>query len=262
MESPPHKARKRFGQNFLHDRGVIERIVRAVNPHGGDCLVEIGPGQGALTGLLLEANGKLEAIELDRDLAALLRRRFAAQPGFVLHEADVLKFDFADIGCAGSGMRIVGNLPYNISTPLLFHLLGYAGRIHDMLFMLQREVVERMAARTGEDDYGRLSVMVQYHCRVEPLFTVPPGAFTPQPKVESAIVRLQPHPVLPCPARNPATLARVVREAFSQRRKTVRNALKGLVPPQRLQDLGIDTGLRPENLSLHDYVRIADILEP
>src|SRR5690606_36367815 len=248
------RARKRFGQNFLHDHGVIDRIVRAIAPRGGECLVEIGPGQGALTGPLLGANARLTAIELDRDLAAALRVRFAGHSGFVLHEADVLKFDFATIDCPPGEMRIVGNLPYNISTPLIFHLLEQRGRVRDMLFMLQREVVERMAAGPGDADYGRLSVMVQYHCRVEPLFGVPPSAFHPRPKVESAIVRLEPWRELPCAAPDPRALEQVVRTAFNQRRKTVRNALRALVTEERLAEIGIDPGLRPENLSLADYV--------
>ena len=258
---PHHRARKRFGQNFLHDRGVIDRIVKAAAPRGGECLLEIGPGQGALTGPLLAANGRLEAIEVDRDLAAALRHRFGGHTGFVLHEADVLKFDFSAIDCAPGALRIVGNLPYNISTPLIFRLLEQHGRIRDMLFMLQREVVERMAAGPGEPAYGRLSVMVQYHCKVELLFGVPPGAFQPRPKVESAIVRLEPWQEPPHPASDPRALERVVRTAFNQRRKTVRNALRSLMSEEQLTRLGIDSGLRPENLSLADYVRISSVLD-
>ena len=258
-----HRPRKRFGQNFLHDRGVIDRIVAAVAPRPGQCLVEIGPGQGALTGELLAAGGCLDVIELDRDLAAGLARRFGARPGFTVHQADALKFDFDLIACAaGEGLRIIGNLPYNISTPLLFHLLDFAGRIQDMTFMLQLEVVKRLAAGPGDDHYGRLGLMMQYHCQVEPLFQVAPSAFTPRPKVDSAVVRLQPWRRLPHPAKNPARLAVVVRTAFNQRRKTVRNSLKSLLTEAQLSALGIDPGRRPENLSLEDYVRISDSLDP
>jgi 16S rRNA (adenine1518-N6/adenine1519-N6)-dimethyltransferase len=257
-----HRARKRFGQNFLHDPNVIARIVRAAAPRPDQALLEIGPGQGALTAPLLEAAAQLTVIEIDRDLAAGLRTRFAGHPGFHLIEQDVLKVDFAALGTGQPGnLRIIGNLPYNISTPLLFHLLEQRELIGDMLFMLQLEVVDRMAALPGSSDYGRLSVMMQYHCKVEKLFTVPPGAFTPQPKVESAIVKLTPWRPLPHPARNPATLGRVVRTAFSQRRKTLRNALGTLLPPDQLDLLGLDLKLRPENVGLRDYVRIADLVD-
>jgi 16S rRNA (adenine1518-N6/adenine1519-N6)-dimethyltransferase len=263
MNQPPasaHRARKRFGQNFLHDAGIIDRIVRAILPQQGQRLVEIGPGQGAITGPLVAAGADLTAIEIDRDLAALLRQRFAAADNFKLVEMDVLKFDFATLGAAPAGLRILGNLPYNISTPLIFHLLRYAPLIQDMVFMLQLEVVDRLAAQPGTDDYGRLSVMVQYHCKVEKLFKVPPGAFQPQPKVDSAIVRLTPQRPLPCVAEDPELLERVVREAFSQRRKTLRNTLRQLVTAEQLESLDIDPGRRAETLTLEDYVRIANLL--
>jgi 16S rRNA (adenine1518-N6/adenine1519-N6)-dimethyltransferase len=264
-ELPTHRARKRFGQNFLHDPSIIGRIVKAVTPRPDQFLVEIGPGQGAITAPLLDAARQLTAIEIDRDLAAALRARFAAHPGFRLIEQDVLKVNFAELGdgrtIAPGSMRILGNLPYNISTPLLFHLLDYRELISDMTFMLQLEVVDRMAALPGSSDYGRLSVMMQYHCKVEKLFTVPSGAFTPQPKVESAIVKLTPWRPLPHPARNPDTLARVVRTAFSQRRKTLRNTLKTLLPADQLDVLGLDLNLRPENVGLRDYVRISDLVD-
>lgn len=255
-----HKARKRFGQNFLHDANIIERIVRAITPRAGQRLVEIGPGQGAITAPLLKAGANLTTIEIDRDLAGMLRERFAGNPQFHLVEMDVLKFDFATLGATPAGLRVLGNLPYNISTPLIFHLLDYAPLIHDMVFMLQLEVVERMAAAPDTDDYGRLSVMVQYHCKVERLFKVPPGAFHPQPKVESAIVRLTPHQALPSVARDPKLFERVVREAFSQRRKTLRNTLRDLVTPEQFAELGIDPSRRAETLALDDYVRIANLL--
>ncbi|MEY4642512.1 MAG: dimethyladenosine transferase [Pseudomonadota bacterium] len=268
MSTAPHRARKRFGQNFLHDQNIIGRIVRAIAPGPGQTLIEIGPGQGAITGPLLDATDQLTAIEIDRDLAAALRVRFAARPGFRLIEQDVLKVNFAELGSGSSAgrsapdsLRILGNLPYNISTPLLFHLLEYRDLIHDMVFMLQLEVVDRMAALPGTPDYGRLSVMMQYHCKVEKLFTVPPGAFSPQPKVDSAIVKLTPWRPLPHPARNPDTLGRVVRTAFSQRRKTLRNTLKTLLLPEYLEASGIDLSLRPENIGLRDYVRISDLVD-
>lgn len=261
-ELPQHRARKRFGQNFLHDHNTIARIVRAAAPRPGQSLIEIGPGQGAITAPLLEAATQLTVIEIDRDLAAALRTRFAGNPGFHLIEQDVLKVNFAELGNRQpANLRILGNLPYNISTPLLFHLLDYRELISDMLFMLQLEVVDRMAALPNSPDYGRLSVMMQYHCKVEKLFTVPPGAFTPQPKVESAIVKLTPWRPLPHPARNPDTLGRVVRAAFSQRRKTLRNTLKTLLPADQLDVLGLDLNLRPENVGLRDYVRISDLVD-
>lgn len=257
-----HKARKRFGQNFLHDQGVIGRIIRAINPQPKHHLVEIGPGLGALTEELLDAtNGHLDAVELDRDLIPVLRTQFFRYADtFTIHEADALKFDFAGLKQDERPLRIVGNLPYNISTPLIFHLLSFNGLIEDMHFMLQKEVVERLAAEPGSGDYGRLSIMAQYYCRVEPLFVVGPGSFNPPPKVDSAIVRLVPHPQLPYPAKDPAVLERVVREAFHMRRKTLRNNLKKLIDPGILEEIGIDTSLRPERLTLADYVRIADTL--
>lgn len=254
-----HRARKRFGQNFLHDQQVIARIIRAITPKEGQTLIEIGPGQGAITEPLLNATGQLTAIEIDRDLAAQLRERLGHHAGFRLIESDVLKIDFATLDGGTGGLRILGNLPYNISTPLLFHLLRYHERIIDMVFMLQLEVVNRMAAQPGEEDYGRLSVMMQYHCKVEKLFKVPPGAFVPQPKVDSAIVRLTPWHPLPHPARNVETFAKVVRTAFNQRRKTIRNTLKTLFSAEQMALLELDLTLRPENLGLADYVRIADL---
>lgn len=255
-----HRARKRFGQNFLHDQYVIGRIISSIHPQPDDCLVEIGPGMGALTGPILDATGKLHVVELDRDLIPVLRTQFFNFPDFHIHEGDALKFDFSTIPPEGEQLRIVGNLPYNISTPLIFHLLSHHRLVKDMHFMLQKEVVERLAAEPGTSDYGRLSIMAQYYCRVEPLFIVGPGSFNPPPKVDSAIVRLVPHQTLPCPAKNPAVLERVVREAFHMRRKTIRNNLKNLIDPVILESIGIDIGLRPERLTLADYVKIADTL--
>ncbi len=238
-------ARKRFGQHFLHDRGIIAKIVRAVAPRPGERIVEIGPGRGALTRPLLEACGRLEAIELDRDLVPRLREELSGVGEFEVHQADALRFDFTAL--AGDGtLRLVGNLPYNISTPLLFHLLDQAEAIEDMHFMLQREVVERMAARAGDDAYGRLSIMLAWRCTVESLFLVGPGAFTPPPKVESAVVRLVPHRVPPFEVADPARFAAIVNRAFSMRRKTLRNALKGMVDAAAIEAAGIDPAARPE----------------
>jgi len=255
-----HRARKRFGQNFLHDAGVIHRILRAIQPREGEHLVEIGPGQGALTAGLLGSGAQLDVIELDQDLIPLLKLRFGLEKRFTLHQGDALKFDFASLGDKAHTLRVVGNLPYNISTPLIFHLLEHAGLIRDMHFMLQKEVVERLAAEPGSGDWGRLSIMVQYHCRVEHLFNVGPGAFNPPPKVDSAIVRLVPHAELPHPARDHRLLERVVREAFNQRRKTLRNTLKNLLDAEAIEAAGVDGSLRPEQLDLAAFVRLADQL--
>lgn len=255
---PGHQARKRFGQNFLHDPGVIERIVRSIHPKPDDAIVEIGPGLGAITEEILTVNPALQVVELDRDLIPVLRTKFFNYPEFRIHEADALKFDFSQLVRDGRPLRIIGNLPYNISTPLIFHLLAQAGVVQDMHFMLQKEVVQRMAAVPGDNNYGRLGIMTQYFCKVQPLFEVGPGAFRPAPKVDSAIVRLVPHKTLPHKARDLNTLQAVVRTAFNARRKTLRKALGGMVSVEQLQNLGINDGLRPENLSLADYVRIAD----
>ncbi|QSP95216.1 16S rRNA (adenine(1518)-N(6)/adenine(1519)-N(6))-dimethyltransferase RsmA [Marinobacter salinisoli] len=255
-----HQARKRFGQNFLHDPGVIERIVRSINPKPDDAIVEIGPGLGALTEEILAVNPTLQVVELDRDLIPVLRTKFFNYPEFRIHESDALKFDFSQLVQDGKPLRIVGNLPYNISTPLIFHLLEQAGVVKDMHFMLQKEVVQRLAAMPGDNNYGRLGIMAQYFCKVQPLFEVGPGAFRPAPKVDSAIVRLVPHQQLPHPAKELGLLQSVVRTAFNARRKTLRKALGGLVTAEQLQALGINDGLRPENLTLADYVTIADFL--
>lgn len=260
MSEYQHRARKRFGQNFLHDAGVIDRILRAIHAKPGERLVEIGPGQGALTEGLLGSGAHLDVVELDLDLVPILQNKFADRDNFTLHQGDALKFDFALLSETPGGLRIVGNLPYNISTPLIFHLLSHAHLIRDMHFMLQKEVVERLAAQPGGGDWGRLSIMVQYYCRVEHLFNVGPGAFNPAPKVDSAIVRLVPHQVLPHPARDPRLLEVVVRQAFSQRRKTLRNTLKGMLDTAAISAAEVDAGLRPEQLSLADFVRLADQL--
>ncbi|MCO7632016.1 16S rRNA (adenine(1518)-N(6)/adenine(1519)-N(6))-dimethyltransferase RsmA [Pseudomonas guariconensis] len=259
-EQYQHRARKRFGQNFLHDAGIIDRILRAINAKAGEHLLEIGPGQGALTEGLLGSGAQLDVVELDKDLVPILQHKFAGNPNFRLHQGDALKFDFNQLGVPPRSLKVVGNLPYNISTPLIFHLLEHAELIRDMHFMLQKEVVERLAAGPGGGDWGRLSIMVQYHCRVEHLFNVGPGAFNPPPKVDSAIVRLVPHETLPHPAKDPRLLERIVREAFNQRRKTLRNTLKGLLDSQAIEAAGVDGSLRPEQLDLAAFVRLADQL--
>ena len=254
----PHRARKRFGQNFLHDPGVIQRIVTAIAPRPGQHLVEIGPGRGAITRLLLEAAGRLDAVELDRDLIEPLTRECAGLGRLEIVSADALRFDFCGLAKAGERLRLVGNLPYNISTPLLFHLLGQKRCSEDMHFMLQKEVVERMAAEPGSKTFGRLSVMLQVHCEVIPLFDIGPGAFHPAPKVVSSLVRLLPWTEPPHAIADPDGFARLVNQAFSQRRKTLRNSLRDWLAPERMQQLGIDPGQRPERLDVTDFVRLAN----
>jgi 16S rRNA (adenine1518-N6/adenine1519-N6)-dimethyltransferase len=242
------KTRKRFGQHFLHDPGVLKRIVDAVNPARGDAVVEIGPGEGALTRPLLQRLDSLSVIEIDRDLAGRLSQEFSPQKLAVI-SADALDYDFSVFP---PGVRIVGNLPYNISTPILFHLSRYADRVRDMYFMLQKEVVDRMVAKHSTPDYGRLSVMLQTRFAMKKLFNVGPGAFRPPPKVDSAVVRLVPlKENLQC---DEAMFEKIVREAFSARRKTLRNALP--LKPEDYEALGLDPKLRPENLSPADYLRI------
>jgi 16S rRNA (adenine1518-N6/adenine1519-N6)-dimethyltransferase len=240
--------RKRFGQHFLHDRAIIGKIIDAVGPLPGQRIVEVGPGRGALTWSLLERAGSLDVIEIDRDLAAAMRGDARAVRGLTVHAENVLTTDFAGLRGAGDALRIVGNLPYNISTALLFHLLSQRAAIADMHFMLQKEVVDRMAARAGGKDYGRLTVMLAAYTRIEALFDVGPGAFQPAPKVWSAIVRLTPSREPRFPFGSDASLRSIVTAAFSHRRKTLRNGLKGLLSPEDIEACGIDPGLRPETL--------------
>jgi len=256
-----HKARKRFGQNFLIDHGIIRDIVRAVHPHKDDVIVEIGPGKGAITQLLADSCDNLSVIELDRDLVPWLKVKFEKHPNFQLFQADALQFDFAQLVKNNNPIRIVGNLPYNISTPLIFHLLSYSTQVRDMHFMLQKEVVKRMAAQAGDSAYGRLGIMVQYYCEVENLFEVPPTSFDPAPKVDSAIVRLVPYKELPHKATNIKTLESLVNVAFQQRRKTLRNALKQLLAPEVIEQLPIDTSARAEEISLAEYVATSNLLD-
>jgi len=251
-----HKPRKRFGQHFLHDPRVIARIVAAIDPRPDDVLVEIGPGLGALTAPLLERVAQLHVVEIDRELAERLRAAYPAER-LVVHTGDALEFDFAALPAP---LRVVGNLPYNISTPLLFRIAAFAPRLRDLHFMLQREVVDRMVAAPSTPDYGRLSVMLQYRFEMAKLLDVGSGAFRPPPRVDSAIVRLVPRPAAALGASDAEALARVVSTAFTKRRKTLRNALSGVIDEADLHSLGIDSRLRPENLGVEEYVRIANAI--
>lgn len=254
--APAHIPRKRFGQHFLHDPQVISRILTAINPQPGQRLLEIGPGLGALTLPLLQASHALEVVELDRDLLEPLRQRSVGLGDLQIYHADALRFDFT--AAPGERRRIVGNLPYNISTPLLFHLLDFAAHLHDLHFMLQQEVVERMAAAPGSAQYGRLSVMLQYRCQVQHLFKVGPGAFRPPPQVWSAVVRLLPHPEPPVTVADAHHFAEVVRRAFAQRRKTLRRSLHGLLDATQIAALGIDPGVRPQHLDLAAFAALSN----
>lgn len=254
-----HVARKRFGQNFLVSPGIIQKIVVAIAPREGETVVEIGPGLGALTDPLLERIAHLHVVEIDRDLIERLRQRYAPER-LSIHEGDALEFNFGALKTTGL-LKIVGNLPYNISTPLLFHLINYAPMVQDMHFMLQKEVVNRMVAEPGGGEFGRLSVMLQYRYHLERLFIVPPGAFSPAPKVDSAIVRMIPKTLAPpFLARDEALFARLVKAAFSQRRKMLRNTLRGLVSEAGLTALGIPPTARAEDIAVEAYVRMANSL--
>ena len=253
-----HRARKRFGQNFLHDSAVIRHIVDTIRPGRDDHLVEIGPGKGALSRPLLEACGRLEVIELDRDLPPLLQAYCEGAGELIIHNDDALKFDFNQLIRNGEKLRIVGNLPYNISTPLIFHLLSFSKLIKDMHFMLQKEVVERLTATPGSKSYGRLTIMVQYHCQADYMFTVKPGSFTPVPKVDSAIIRLTPWLEPPVAVGNYQDFALLVKQAFAMRRKTLRNNLKELIDSTAIESLGIDPGRRAETLSLQEFAQLAE----
>jgi 16S rRNA (adenine1518-N6/adenine1519-N6)-dimethyltransferase len=250
-----HQPRKRFGQNFLTDESVIAAIVAAVRPARGERLIEIGPGLGALTRPLLDAAGAMDAIEIDRDLAAALEQEFA--PRLTVHAADALDFDFAALG---SDLRVIGNLPYYISTPLLFHVARYAEHIRDVHVMLQREVVERMVAAPGDSNYSRLSVMLQYRFEMEKLLDVPAAAFHPTPAVESALVRLMPFKPLPIAVRDEALFGRLVSAAFSQRRKTLRNSLRSWLTESDFEQAGIEPRARAQELSVRQFVALATLV--
>ena len=256
-----HVARKRFGQNFLVDAQVIGSILAAIAPRRDDLIVEIGPGLGALTAPLIERLDRLHAVEIDRDIVARLRRRFAAEQ-LVLHEGDALSFDFGALAVGDQVLRVVGNLPYNISTPLLFHLAQFADRVYDMHFMLQKEVVERMVAEPGGADYGRLSVMLQYRFVMDWLLDVPPESFDPAPRVDSAVVRLIPRRPEDLTARDERHFAALVAQAFSQRRKMLRNTLKGFIDDTVFTEAGIAPTVRAEDLSVADYIRLSNAVAP
>ncbi len=251
-----HVARKRFGQNFLVDTGIIAGIISAIDPKPDDVLIEIGPGLGAITEPLMQRLPHLHVVEIDRDLIARLKKQHPRER-MTIHEGDALAFDFASVG---NRLRLVGNLPYNISTPLLFHLASYAEIVNDMHFMLQKEVVERMVAVPGDSEFSRISVMLQYRFYIEWLIDVPPESFDPPPKVQSAVVRLIPKPASELHAKSHDKLAKVVQAAFSQRRKMLRNTLKGILSDADFVGLNIDPTRRAEDISVDDYVRIANFL--
>lgn len=259
--SDRYTAKKRFGQHFLHDPQVIERIVRSINPQPGEIVAEIGPGLGALTLPLLQRLGQLHVVEIDRDVVPHLRQVCGGAPGLQIHLADALKFDYASLAPQGQPLRLAGNLPYNISTPLLFHLLGFAGQVRDMHFMLQKEVVDRLTAAPDTEDYGRLTVTVAARARADHLFNVGPGAFRPPPQVDSAVVRLTPRPA-PFPIASLKRYDQVVTAAFSQRRKTLGNALRNLLPAEQISAAGIDPRARGETLAPEQFALLANRLPP
>ena len=254
-----HQARKRFSQNFLRDPRIVERIIQAIDPRPGETTVEIGPGRGALTRPLLASGADLHMLEIDRDLAARLQLEFGQRANAHLHVGDALDMDFSAIA-NGQKFRLVGNLPYNISTPILFHVLQWSSLVVDMYFMLQREVVERMAATPGTKAWGRLSIMCQYHCSVTQLFTVPPEAFSPAPKVQSSFVRLLPHAHPPVQIKSMESFRKLVGQSFTMRRKTLRNCMRGLLETGQIESAGIDPGLRPESLGLAQFAALANLM--
>ena len=253
-----HRAKKRFGQNFLVDTNVIDKIIHSINPQADDHIIEIGPGLGALTQPLLKTLNRLDAIELDRDVIPKLKTLEGSEK-IHIHNIDVLTFDFTEFKQSNfehGKLRIIGNLPYNISTAVLFHLVNHRNCIHDLHFMLQKEVVERIAASAGSNDYGRLSVMMQLYFRISPLFTVAPQCFRPVPRVESAIIRMVPRTSPAISQDEHDAFATLVRQAFSQRRKTLKNTLRGLCDTEQIDAAGIDPGKRPQELSVDDYIRL------
>lgn len=253
-----YKTKKRFGQHFLNDYSVIEKLIYEINPSPTDKIVEIGPGLGALTFPMLEKINALDVVEIDRDVIARLQQR--NDPKLTIHGVDALKFDFASLQENQAKLRIVGNLPYNISTPLIFHLLDFKNKISDMHFMLQNEVVKRITAEPNSKAYGRLSVMVQYHCKTEYLFFVGPESFDPPPKVDSAILRLSPWENQPYQADDEKHLSELVAQAFSMRRKTLRNNLKKVISAEQIEGLGIDPSKRAENLEISDFVKLSNFI--
>ncbi|NRA53623.1 MAG: 16S rRNA (adenine(1518)-N(6)/adenine(1519)-N(6))-dimethyltransferase RsmA [Gammaproteobacteria bacterium] len=255
-----HTARKRFGQNFLNDQGVIDNIVAAINPLPGDHLVEIGPGLGALTEPVAAKVDHMSVVELDRDLARRLEHHPVLGKKLTIHQGDALKFDFSALVTDGQKLKVFGNLPYNISTPLMFHLFEQTGMIENMHFMLQKEVVLRLCAAPNSKSYGRLSVMAQYFCNIIPVIEVGPHCFVPAPKVDSAVVRLEPYVELPFPAKDFACLQHICAQAFSQRRKTIRNSLKGTLTVDELMAVGVAPELRAEQVSVEQFVALANLI--
>lgn len=259
MPSYEHHAKKRFGQHFLHDRNIIDKMLRSLHLKPTDRVVEIGPGPGALTFPLLDILPRLDVVEIDRDVIAWWKQQPRAQDKLHIHAQDALKLDIPGLRAEGELLRIVGNLPYNISTPLIFHFLKHREHIRDMLFMLQKEVVDRITAEPGSHDYGRLSVMVQYYCDTHYVLKIGPGAFSPPPKVDSAVVYLKPWVTPPHLAHDTEHFADVVAQAFSQRRKTLRNTLKGLLTAEQIESVGINPTQRAETLSVADFVNLANL---
>ena len=256
-----HKARKRFGQNFLHDQNIIDKIIRSINPKPTQNIVEIGPGQGALTYPLLEKLGHLNAVEIDRDLIQILEQQSSEYGSLSIHEGDALKFDFNQVAQTDNKVRLVGNLPYNISTPIIFHLLEYIDLIADMHFMLQKEVVERMAAEPNSKTYGRLTVMLQWYFDVDYLFDIPPSAFNPPPKVTSSLVRLTPKAAPLTQLNSTTQFSKLVNRVFQQRRKTLRNILKNYLNEDEILSLGISPTARPETLSVVDFANLSNLIK-
>ncbi len=255
-----YRPKKRFAQHFLSDVSIIDKIIACLHAKPTDTFVEIGPGMGAITLPLLDALGKLHAVELDRDVIPHLQASAVSHGELILHEQDALKFDLHTVSRTPKSLRVVGNLPYNISTPLLFHFFTFSEVITDMYFMLQREVVQRMCAPPGSKTYGRLSVMLQYHAKPQALFDIPPQAFSPPPKVDSMFVRVTPHVQLPLRATDYKHFEALVTQAFSLRRKTIHNALKKFSPDAAFKQLEIDPQLRAENLSVTQFIQLSNVL--
>ena len=258
MEPFAHRAKRRFGQNFLRDQQAIDSVINAIAPESSESFVEIGPGYGALTEALVTHAQRVELVEIDRELSQMLQERYAYHPGVSVHCADILRFDLARIAPEGSKFRVVGNVPYNISTPILFRLLEFASCIQDMHLMLQREVAQRLVASPGGGDYGRLSVMAQYRCQMMRFFDVPPQAFHPVPKVFSSLVRLVPIQAGPKACRD-KDLRTIVTRCFMHRRKTIRNGLKGYLDESEISQCHVEPERRPQTLTLADFIALADV---
>ncbi len=254
-----HRPRKRFGQTFLVDQAVIQRIISTIHLKPDQHIVEIGPGKGALTALIADRVNRFDLIELDKDLVPHLASKFK-RPGLNIYQADALKFDLKTLLDDERQIRLIGNLPYNISTPLLFHIIKYRSIVEDMHFMLQKEVVQRLTSDVNSSHYGRLGIMVQYYCKTDALFDVLPDSFQPKPKVTSSIIRIKPYQRLPFPCEDVAILADIVRDAFNMRRKTIRNSMKKIITTLELEQLEINPDLRPESVSIELFVKIANFI--